>query len=435
MRLLLLLLLVATPLLCAVSVVAKFNSSGQCNVKTYGAVGDGFHDDTAAVQKAVQACLALSQSTSVLFPAGIYKLVSTNTLPVLDVPCWMFSNASVSFVGDTSGGSEGAMLMWDASTAQGGSRLFDVTQCSNVLFTNLWVQVSANASDPRDVTVLSVSESNGIEIANFAVTLDSKSSTPFGSAFSFMSVQTIVVHHVHLEGSSDTAIYFGNSSDVFISQAELHGHVVDEYNTLIDVQDSSTDIRIDNVLFTDTMRGITFESRDSPSYVATITHCAFENCGYAGIYVLDNVTVALTNSVFNQSVSSTASNAHHGIVIEGRVGQTTQSVNVGGCMFQNLTGWGITGYPGTTGSLRVEGSGFTYCASGGVMLWADQGSTTQHTQLTIDESFFAFNQQANLNLEGDRWELTDNTCVGNTPSTLVCRNQDCLSINNNGCNF
>jgi hypothetical protein len=61
------------------------------NVKLYGAVGDGSHDDTSAIQSAINAALATIESSgTVFFPAGIYKITSS-------LNC---TNASVSTGGD-----------------------------------------------------------------------------------------------------------------------------------------------------------------------------------------------------------------------------------------------------------------------------------------------------------------------------------------------
>ncbi len=52
------------------------------NVKDYGAVGNGAADDTAAIQSAINAATAtLGRGEAVYFPAGVYKLTSTLTIP------------------------------------------------------------------------------------------------------------------------------------------------------------------------------------------------------------------------------------------------------------------------------------------------------------------------------------------------------------------
>lgn len=48
------------------------------NVKAYGAIGDGAHDDTTAIQAAINAALATSRGTgTVFFPAGTFKITAT----------------------------------------------------------------------------------------------------------------------------------------------------------------------------------------------------------------------------------------------------------------------------------------------------------------------------------------------------------------------
>lgn len=58
---------------------------GVYNVKNYGAVGDGVTDDSAAIQAAVNACLATGKGTpgkaTVYFPPGAYRLGTTIFIP------------------------------------------------------------------------------------------------------------------------------------------------------------------------------------------------------------------------------------------------------------------------------------------------------------------------------------------------------------------
>ncbi|MEJ3747408.1 glycosyl hydrolase family 28-related protein [Actinomycetes bacterium KLBMP 9797] len=54
------------------------------DVKDFGAIGDDSHDDTAAIQAALDAALTAGGGT-VYFPAGRYKVIPTTGGPALSV--------------------------------------------------------------------------------------------------------------------------------------------------------------------------------------------------------------------------------------------------------------------------------------------------------------------------------------------------------------
>jgi hypothetical protein len=65
-----------------VSAVAGVASVQVFNVKDYGAVGDGSHDDTSAIQAAVTATVTGGRRGGIVYaPAGTYRITSTVTLP------------------------------------------------------------------------------------------------------------------------------------------------------------------------------------------------------------------------------------------------------------------------------------------------------------------------------------------------------------------
>src|SRR5581483_1798323 len=61
----------------ATSAIPTFEDPGVINVKNYGAKGDNVHDDTSAIQSAIDASQAGGQP--VFLPAGNYR-ISTITL-------------------------------------------------------------------------------------------------------------------------------------------------------------------------------------------------------------------------------------------------------------------------------------------------------------------------------------------------------------------
>lgn len=52
------------------------NARNQCNVRTYGAQGNGRADDTAAIQRAITDCARHNNGSVVYFPAGTYQIRS-----------------------------------------------------------------------------------------------------------------------------------------------------------------------------------------------------------------------------------------------------------------------------------------------------------------------------------------------------------------------
>jgi polygalacturonase len=73
----------------ALTVHAQTALPGYFNVQTYGAAGNGYTDDTDAIDSAIAAAAAFSlsdpksdaHSAIVYFPTGQYEITSTITLP------------------------------------------------------------------------------------------------------------------------------------------------------------------------------------------------------------------------------------------------------------------------------------------------------------------------------------------------------------------
>src|SRR3972149_4011481 len=67
------------------------------NVKSYGAVGDGVTDDTAAIQAAIDAVTTAGGGT-VYVPSGTYIIGSTLTLPLYPTPITLRGSGSATIL-------------------------------------------------------------------------------------------------------------------------------------------------------------------------------------------------------------------------------------------------------------------------------------------------------------------------------------------------
>jgi hypothetical protein len=119
------------------------------NIKEYpyNAVGDGVHDDTAAIQAALNFFSGTSSTRSgtIFFPFGIYKITSTLTFTGNQ-------GASIRFQGDGTGATAGVTLLWDGSSGSTMWNFYGLNQAEfdNIIFngnhlasTGLWFHYDA----------------------------------------------------------------------------------------------------------------------------------------------------------------------------------------------------------------------------------------------------------------------------------------------------
>jgi hypothetical protein len=146
------------------------------NVKTYGAYGDGSHDDTSAVQTAINNALATNQgSATVYFPAGTYKINST-------LVCSSATNSS---------GGYGVILRGDGHRA---TRIF---KNSSFGFAVTWNGNNGPAGNPtsygglRDITIDGNATTGGLIQTNSANQMFFISSSLVGSNDVGMDLNTM----------------------------------------------------------------------------------------------------------------------------------------------------------------------------------------------------------------------------------------------------
>lgn len=105
------------------------------SVKSYGAVGDGTTDDTAAIQAAINHCLSTQPQPALYFPAGVYRITSTlNYTGYLGIRTYgdgMSPNT----------GYASTMLKWDGASTT--TPMIQLTGCPFSVFENFGIYTNS----------------------------------------------------------------------------------------------------------------------------------------------------------------------------------------------------------------------------------------------------------------------------------------------------
>ena len=125
------------------------------NVKAYGALGDGSHDDTTAIQAAINACVAAPGGT-VYLPTGYYKISST--LVVQNTRGVTIQGAGGSY--NLSGYGAATTLFWAGPTSETMVKLFDVASGLKVS------GIGFDGGSTTGVECLLVDSDNGYSVTN-----------------------------------------------------------------------------------------------------------------------------------------------------------------------------------------------------------------------------------------------------------------------------
>lgn len=135
-------------------VSAVGSGSGGVNVKSYGAVGDGTTDDTAAINAAITAA---GTSSCVFFPSGTYLV--TATLQMLDGQCFYGEGGSVSALSTIEKGFNGNLI-----DMVGACSLQDMhLNCVGITYSGLGIYVSTGISQIIDNVFVSDSVTYALE--------------------------------------------------------------------------------------------------------------------------------------------------------------------------------------------------------------------------------------------------------------------------------
>ncbi len=260
-----------------------------CNVKSFGAVGNGTTKDTAAIQKAIDSC-ASSGGGTVEVPTGKYlsaplylksnitlqvdtgatldasKTLSDYTIPAgvtVKEPVLAFINGyKLSNVGITGGGlinGEGSVWWSTGKAAHDRPRLIELAYATTVTVSNINLE---NAGSMH----LFFFGSSGISVDNVTITAPSSSPNTDGIDFSYSS--NAIVNHCNVDsGDDDVAIVSGiaessapelGASNITVENCNFkHGHG-------LSIGSGTTggihDITASNITFNGTTNGLRIKS-------------------------------------------------------------------------------------------------------------------------------------------------------------------------------
>lgn len=202
--------------------VPVFAFTSGANVKTYGAVGDGVANDTAAFQA------ALAASTSVYVPPGTYKITSTLAVPNNTSLIGAGRGATKllhAFNGDmmTLGNYSNLSGLWfdgqgGTYTGQGvvinnGTGRQSITQCRITDFAAACLYFQSQGGTQCSVFDLIASQTNGATgTGNYAIVIQDTGSVESGAYPRKFS---------HIETNGFCSFFFGSSNNTYVSNSFL----------------------------------------------------------------------------------------------------------------------------------------------------------------------------------------------------------------------
>ena len=373
---------------------------GMANVKDYGAVGDGVHDDTSAIQAALDS-LAPGAHAVIYLPAGTYLISSSLSLPT-------FPHAIVGSGRDTS------ILKATASMSAmlGGSNVTKslfygfYMNCNSVAEYGLSLTLSPEGSAQNRLewlggeeateflynlvgtedTVISQCSSAGDESDPSTIAPALNVQVPSGAiylsgcalfgkcqfSYQFLSVTSSTMGPVYIVNSSGNSLSVGNFAGCYL---------YDGANPAISTGTSLTNLLLDSCYII-SQRNATFINGNVPAQVTiTAKNCEFivgslnSNTTVVAVQASGNGIVLMENCLGGNAPSGTTFNAFSpvgttspvpsmrnvtGMVLPSQIIAPPASPLVSGTIYQNISGVAMTIYQpvyasasGTAGSVAV----------------------------------------------------------------------------------
>ncbi len=331
-----------------------------CNVKSFGAVGNGTTKDTAAIQKAIDAC-ASAGGGIVEVPVGKYlsaplylksnitlqvdtgatldasKTLSDYTIPpgvTVKEPVLAFINGyQLSNVGITGGGlinGEGSVWWSTGKVAHERPRLIELAYATTVTVSNINLE---NAGSMH----LFFFGSSGISVDNVTITAPSTSPNTDGIDFSYS--KNAVVNHCNVDsGDDDVAIVSGiaessapqlGASNILVENCNFkHGHGLSIGSG---TTGSVHDITASNITFNGTTNGLRIKSnRTVGGEVYNVTYSNLTMTGVKTPLLFTGYYPSIPSSDSPQPITSTTP-YYHNITVNNLVatGSSTAGTIVG----------------------------------------------------------------------------------------------------------
>jgi polygalacturonase len=263
-----------------------------CNVKSYGATGNGTTKDTTAIQNAINACAG---GGTVIFPSGTY----------LTAPLFLKSDITLNI-------ESGATILGSETTS-------DYTvQSGETVATPILALI--NADNASNITITGSGVINGQGSTWWTTEASDADKRP--RLIEIANGSNITVSGVTLENPGAMHLYLKSTSNVTVDNITINSPSTSPNTDGIDPA-SSHDVTIENSKISDGDDNIAIKAEDAgaPSYNITIKNCTFGsghglsigNDLAGGVYsvTVDNVTFnGTTNGLRIKSTRTTGGDVH-----------------------------------------------------------------------------------------------------------------------------
>lgn len=330
------------------------------NVRSFGAIGDGLADDTAAFKSAANSLLAAGGGT-LFVPAGSYRLSDH-----------LYFDKKLSLLGE---GLQLTRLIWSQPTG-------------GIIF---W---GGNEAGTARKTVLISSLSLITEHAGGGTAIDIAYSVPVGTAYTYAQIEQCEISGSTPNSYWNTGIHFADARGTVVRECELRGaypyaanssaikydgvqyaggHVLRDntisfWQTGVSIEGTTEGVNVDASVFS-CRDGLKWRGSTLTSYL-TVNNSHF-NCWKGGIELSNCLEAYIQGCTFYANGSETGT--LHGVSVAEFAGDTTSTITVSNCGFRTFA---TSPFVGVLVGGGVESTWITSNHFSGAMtgVWLQSGS-------------------------------------------------------------